>query len=140
MIAPPLLLVEDDPDDVLLFRTALRMCGEAPPLHVVGDGEAALEWLGTRTGADLPLPALVVLDLKLPRLSGLAFLEELRASPVTRGLAVAVLSSSEETQDVQGANQLGVIAYHVKPVGIDGLVEVVRALCAQWRAFYSPSA
>lgn len=131
---PPLLLVEDDADDIMLFEIALDACGGVVPLHVARDGEDALAWLGRRGSAELPLPALVVLDLKLPRQSGLLVLEAIRLGPVTRDLPVVILSSSEEVPDVARAHALRVDAYFVKPVGVDRLVDIVREIVARWES------
>ena len=130
------LLVEDDPDDVLLTQRAFRKLGVPTSMQVVGDGEQALAYLmGGGDYADrerFPLPDLMLLDLKLPRRSGFEVLEWLRAQPGLRRLPVVVLTGSRESVDVNRALDLGANSYLVKPVGFDDLLEVVRTLRLYW--------
>lgn len=130
------LLVEDDPDDVLLTQRAFRKLGVPTSMQVVGDGEQALAYLvGRGDYADrerFPLPDLMLLDLKLPRRSGFEVLEWLRAQPGLRRLPVVVLTGSRESVDVNRALDLGANSYLVKPVGFDDLLEVVRTLRLYW--------
>lgn len=131
-----LLLVEDDPNDVMLFRRAKDKSNLVNPLQVVEDGEAAIAYLsGQGTYADrnrYPLPALVLLDLKLPRKSGLEVLAWLRQQPGLQRLPVVVLTSSRESLDVGRAYDLGANSYLVKPVAFDSLLEMVKALGLYW--------
>ncbi len=128
--AAAVLLVEDTADDVMLTRRAFRRCGLAEP-DVASDGVAALAYLrGRAAGADLP--ALVLLDLKLPRLSGLELLRELRADPALRTVPVVVLTSSRHEGDIAAAYAAGANSYVVKPVEFAAFVEVVRAIDAFW--------
>ena len=133
---PTILLVEDEPGDVLLIRRAYRRANLASPLQVVGDGEAAVAYLaGQDAYADrrqYPLPALVLLDLKLPRKSGLEVLAWLRAQPALKRLPVVVLTSSRERGDVDRAYELGANSYLVKPVGFDTLQEMIQTLGLYW--------
>ena len=131
------LLVEDDPDDVLLVQRAFRkLGGQAVPLSLVGDGEQAVAYLAGQGAyadrASHPLPALLLLDLKLPRRSGFEVLEWLRAQPGLRRLPVVVLTGSREMTDVDRALDLGANSYLVKPVGFDALLEIVRLLDLYW--------
>lgn len=131
-----ILLVEDDPNDVLLIQRAFRRANLVNPLQVVQDGEAAVLYLGGQGSyADrdrYPLPILILLDLKLPRLSGLEVLEWLRQQPRLKRLPVVVLTSSRENVDVNRAYDLGANSYLVKPVAFDGLMEMVRTLNQYW--------
>lgn len=131
-----LLLVEDDPNDVILFRRAKDKSNLAHPLQVVEDGEAAVAYLsGQDQYADrnrYPLPALMLLDLKLPRKSGLEVLAWLRQQPGIHRLPVVVLTSSRENLDVGRAYDLGANSYLVKPVAFDNLLEMVKALGLYW--------
>lgn len=131
-----LLLVEDDPNDVMLFRRAKDKSNLAHPLQVVEDGEAAVAYLsGQDRYADrnrYPLPALMLLDLKLPRKSGLEVLAWLRQQPGIHRLPVVVLTSSRENLDVGRAYDLGANSYLVKPVAFDNLLEMVKALGLYW--------
>ena len=133
---PTILLFEDEPGDVLLIRRACRRADLASPLQVVGDGEAAVAYLaGQDAYADrqqYPLPALVLLDLKLPRKSGLEVLAWLRAQPALKRLPVVVLTSSRERGDVDHAYELGANSYLVKPVGFDTLLEMIQTLGLYW--------
>lgn len=134
-----LLLVEDDPNDVMLFRRAKDKSNLVNPLQVVEDGEAAIAYLsGQGQYADrnrYPLPALVLLDLKLPRKSGLEVLAWLRQQPGLQRLPVVVLTSSRESLDVARAYDLGANSYLVKPVAFDSLLEMVKALGLYWLIF-----
>lgn len=133
---PTLLLVEDDANDVMLFRRAKDKSNLANPLQVVEDGEAAVAYLsGQGQYADrnrYPLPTLMLLDLKLPRKSGLEVLAWLREQPGLLRLPVVVLTSSKESVDVGQAYDLGANSYLVKPVAFDKLLEMVKALGLYW--------
>jgi len=131
-----ILLVEDDPNDIFLIQRAFRRINLANPIQVVQDGEAAVLYLsGQETYADrdrYPFPILVLLDLKLPRRSGLEVLEWLRQQPKLKRLPVVVLTSSRENSDLNRAYDLGANSYLVKPVAFDGLLEMVRSLNQYW--------
>lgn len=133
---PPILVVEDDENDVVLIGRAFRRGRLANPLRFVGDGEAARNYLaGTGEFADRdahPLPVLVLLDLKLPRLSGLELLEWLRADGSLSGVPVVVLTSSRENRDLERAYALGANSYLVKPVAFEALLELVQAIDLYW--------
>jgi CheY-like chemotaxis protein len=106
------------------------------PLQVVGDGERALDYLEGRDDyADrtaFPLPTLVLLDLKLPRRSGFEVLEALRAHPVLGKVIVVVLTSSNESVDIDRAYRLGANSYLVKPISPEAMSELVQALSLYW--------
>jgi CheY-like chemotaxis protein len=130
-----ILLVEDDPNDALLMRRAFRKLNLENGLHILTDGEEAVAYLGgARRYADrarYPFPRTVVLDLKLPRRSGLEVLEWIRGNPVTRDLPVYILSSSEEKRDMARARQLGIQAYLVKHVGFANLEDTARRIAGK---------
>lgn len=130
------LLVEDDPNDVLLIQRAWRKANIAAPLQVVTDGEAATRYLtGGGEFADrqrYPLPILVLLDLKLPRKSGFEVLAWLRQQPVLRRLPVVVLTSSSEPEDINRAYELGANSYLVKPVQFESLQEMMQTVHIYW--------
>lgn len=132
----PILLVEDDENDVLLLRRAFAKAKVRNPVRVVRDGEEAVAYLsGDGEYADrrrYPEPVLVLLDLKLPRLSGHEVLEWIRSDDRFRRLPVVVLTSSREPQDVSRAYDLGANSYLVKPGGFDSLLEMVRTLGVYW--------
>ena len=132
----PVLLVEDSPADVALVQRAFQRGGGVARLHVVRDGDAAvhsLEGRGDFTDrARHPLPRLVLLDLKLPRRSGLEVLAWLREQPGLGRLPVVVLTSSRESVDVARAYDLGANGYLLKPVVFDDLLQLARALDLFW--------
>jgi CheY-like chemotaxis protein len=115
-----ILLVEDDPGDVLLTSEAFAQHHLDVQLHVVGDGEEATRFL-RRAGdfAGAPRPALVLLDLNLPRRSGLEVLADLKADPDLRTIPVVVLTTSQAQQDILRSYQLHTNAYVVKPIDAD---------------------
>jgi CheY-like chemotaxis protein len=131
-----LLLVEDNEDDVELIERAVRRAGFAAPLHVVRDGEQAIDYLSARQDTDdgerKAMPAVTLLDLKLPRKSGFDVLEWRRAEPQLRRMPVVVLTSSNQQRDVERAYDLGANSYLVKPVATEALVEMVKAIGLYW--------
>lgn len=134
-----ILLVEDNPKDVLLIQRAFRKANLSVPLQVVGDGEAAVQYLsGQEPYGDrncYPLPVLILLDLKLPRKSGTEVLAWLQQQPVLKRLPVVVLTSSKEYADINNVYDLGANAYMVKPVAFDNLVDIVKTLNMHWLIF-----
>jgi two-component system response regulator len=131
-----ILLVEDNPADVELTLRALRKANLANPIHVAADGAEALDYLfGTgkdEAKSDARHPRVVILDLKLPKVSGLEVLRRIKADPATRTIPVVVLSSSREAPDVKEAYALGVNSYIVKPVDFEKFVEAVGTLGMYW--------
>ena len=131
-----ILLVEDNSTDVLMIRRAFARASPRGTLEVVDDGDKAVAYLsGHEPFADRarhPLPVLLLLDLKLPRRSGLEVLAWLRKEPGLRRLPVVVLTSSEESADVNRAYDLGANSYLVKPVGFDALQQMIRGLGLYW--------
>jgi two-component system response regulator len=128
-----ILLVEDNPDDVLLTRRALDKHRLANDLVVARDGVEALEIL-FGSGSDRPplSPAVVLLDLKMPRLDGLGVLRKVRADDRTRFLPVVILTSSNEERDLVESYHLGANSYVRKPVKFDEFVEAVAQLGIYW--------
>jgi CheY-like chemotaxis protein len=126
----PVLLVEDNQDDVFFLRRALKKSGLPWNLQVVMDGQAALEYLGgTGQFADreqFPAPALVLLDLKLPYLGGFEILSWMGERPELKELPVYVLTSSPEERDRERATQLGAKAYLVKPPTAEMLQDLAQ--------------
>ena len=136
MDAPGILIVEDNGDDVALIRRAFGQCKIANRLSVVSDGDAAVAYL-SGTGpyadrADHPLPALVMLDLKLPRRSGLEVLEWMKHQPLLRRMPVVILTSSKEHKDVNRAYDLGANSYLTKPVEFEDLRALVERMHLYW--------
>ncbi|MGB3293584.1 MAG: response regulator [Phormidesmis sp.] len=131
-----LLLVEDDSNDVLLIQRAFRRANINLPLTIVQDGDEAVDYLqGEGQYEDriqYPMPTLILLDLKLPRRSGLEVLEWLRAQPILRRIPVVVLTSSRENADIDSAYEIGVNSYLVKPVTFAALETMIAALNEYW--------
>jgi CheY-like chemotaxis protein len=133
---PVLLLVEDNPDDVLLARRAVKKAALPVSMQVVEDGDEAVAYLegsgrfGDRVGH--PLPALVLLDLKLPKRPGLEVLRWVRSRPELDTTPVVVLTSSGEDEDIQKAYALGANSYLQKPVAFNGLVQLLGVLDLYW--------
>jgi CheY-like chemotaxis protein len=127
----PILLVEDNPVDLDLTLRAFKRRNMANPIQVARDGQEALDWL-PRWEAGEPLPLVVLLDIKLPRVDGLEVLRRLRDHPVSRDLPVVVLTSSSENRDVETAYQLHANSYIVKPVNFDKFMEVAAQIELYW--------
>jgi len=131
-----ILVIEDDPNDALLIRRAFQQSGNHEVLQFTTDGEAAMAYLGGQGEyADrslYPLPAFVLMDLKLPRKSGLEVLEWLREQPCLKRLPVVILTSSAESSDINRAYDLGANSYLVKPVRFQDLKEMMRNLGFYW--------
>ncbi|MFB3820149.1 MAG: response regulator [Candidatus Methylomirabilales bacterium] len=131
-----ILLVEDNPSDVGLTRRALRRHGIPNELVVARDGQEALDYLfgmGPHAGRDPAAPpALVLLDLKLPRVDGLAVLRRIRAEPSTQTIPVVVLTTSNDASDLTAAYRLGANSYIRKPVDFQEFAGVIEQLASYW--------
>jgi CheY-like chemotaxis protein len=127
----PLLLVEDNPMDLDLTLRALKRGNLTNPIEIARDGQEALDWL-PRWKAGEPTPAVILLDLKLPKVDGLDVLAQLKMDPHIRTIPVVILTSSAEEQDIQTAYQLGANSYIVKPVNFDKFVDVARQIKLYW--------
>lgn len=136
---PPILLVEDNPMDVDLTLRAFKRRRLTNTIHIARDGEEALAWLPRWEAGD-PVPAVILLDLKLPRVDGLEVLRRLKAHPDFRRIPVVVLTTSGESQDVREAYSIGVNSYIVKPVDFDKFVEVAAQIEVYWTMVNEPSA
>ena len=137
-----ILLVEDNPDDEFLTLRSLQANHIANEVVVVRDGQAALDWLfgpggnGGRSAKELP--AMILLDLKMPKISGLELLQRLRAEPRTRRIPVVVFTSSGEERDVLASYDLGANSYVRKPVEFSEFSEAVRQLGLYWLVVNAP--
>jgi DNA-binding response OmpR family regulator len=130
-----ILLVEDDPKDVELTLTALDEYNLANEVVVVSDGEAALDYLYCRASFSTRArenPAVLLLDLKLPKVNGLEVLQQIKADPTLKVVPVVVLTSSREERDMVASYQLGVNAYVVKPVDFHEFVNAIKQLGIFW--------
>jgi two-component system response regulator len=128
-----ILLVEDNPNDRLLTQRAFKKSNLSNELIMVNDGEEALIHLfGTQDIPPQPLPVLVLLDLKLPKIDGLEVLQQIRANERTRLLPVVILTSSKEQDDLVRSYTLGVNSYVRKPVDFNEFVAAVQQLGLYW--------
>jgi CheY-like chemotaxis protein len=136
MGAGAVLYAEDDHLDVRLMRRAWQKAGVPNPLHVVSDGEEARAYLsGAGHYANRlahPMPSLLLVDLKLPRVNGLELLQWIREQPAIRAMRLIILSSSNLSGDVERAKTLGVNAYWAKPWNPRELEQLVMSLKLLW--------
>ena len=137
-----ILLVEDNPDDVTLTLRALKKNNILNQVVVAEDGAKALDYLlgtGEFAGRDVSVaPAVVLLDLKLPKVDGLEVLRRLRADQRTRLVPVVILTSSKEEQDLIAGYELGANSYIRKPVDFDKFLEAARQLGMYWLVLNEP--
>ena len=136
---PLILLVEDDPNDMFLIRRAFKKVDLNQQLFGVWDGKQAISYL---SGSDefsnrelYPMPSILLLDLKLPRVSGLDVLAWLKSQETLKRLVVLVLTASGQSSDVARAYDLGANSYLVKPLASTQLDEMIRALNLFWCVF-----
>jgi two-component system response regulator len=127
-----ILLVEDNPDDVQLTLRAFKKNHILNPVVVARDGEEAIDYLFGAEAVHHDLPAVMLLDLKLPKVDGIEVLRRVRAEPRTKYLRVVVLTSSREDQDVLSSYACGANSYIRKPVDFDAFVSAVGQLGLYW--------
>lgn len=128
----PVLLVEDNVRDAELLCDALEDEVETSRIVHVRDGVAALEWLDSSAARGDRLPLLVLLDLKMPRMTGMELLQRLKRDDRYRHIPVVMMTSSQQEQDLAGAYDLGVNAYVLKPLEFDAFVTTVRHVMQFW--------
>lgn len=127
-----ILLVEDDPDHEALAIRALRKSNVVNDIHVARDGAEAVDYMNAILDGSQPMPQLVLLDLKLPKVDGLDVLRAIRASAKTAILPVVVLTSSDEERDIVASYRLGVNSYIRKPVNFSDFAEATKQLGMYW--------
>ena len=136
MVKKKVLVAEDDPGDVFLLQRAFSLAGTPIALHFVRDGQEVIDYLcGESQYADrksFPLPDLLLLDLKMPRMNGFDVLQWLRDQPGLKRLLVTVFTSSDQPQDVNRAYDLGANSYLLKPHNSEFLCEVVKQVEKYW--------
>jgi DNA-binding response OmpR family regulator len=136
-----ILMVEDDPKDVELTLTALEEYNLANEVIVARDGEQALDYLycrGEYQGRSSDNPAVMLLDLKLPKVDGLEVLKQIKSDATLRMIPVVVLTSSKEEKDMVASYKLGVNAYVVKPVDFHEFVNAIKELGVFWAVINQP--
>lgn len=133
----PILLVEDNPMDVDLTLRAFAKRKLSNPIQVARDGEEALAHIA-RWEAGEPVPLVILLDLRLPKVEGLEVLRRLKSHPEFRAIPVVVLTSSCEDRDVQTAYQLGANSYIVKPVSFEKFLQVALQIELYWLMLNTP--
>ena len=137
----PILLVEDNPKDKELTLNALEASQLANQIIVLKDGAEALDFLyrrGPYTGRVTPDPAVVILDIKMPKLDGLEVLAAIKGDPAMRHLPIVMLTSSREEADLVHSSQLGVNAFVVKPVGFREFFEAIQDVGIFWAVLNEP--
>ena len=137
----PILIVEDDPDDEALILRVLKGHNLSNDVVVARDGAEALDYLfgtGVYEGQDVARPAVVLLDLKLPKIDGLEVLERLRRDEKTRWLPVVILTSSDEEKDLVRSYDLGANSYVRKPVNFVEFSKAVSQLGVYWLLLNEP--
>jgi len=131
-----ILYVEDDENDVIFMRQAWKKTGVLNPLKVVTDGEQAMKYLSGEgqyaNRQEFPVPRLVLLDLKLPKVNGLEVLRLMKGDPHLRTIPVVMVTSSAEDPDIKAAYDLGANGYVIKPVQFDAFMEAMSHLGIYW--------
>jgi len=131
--AAPVLLAEDNEDDVVMTQRAFRLGKVRNPLYVVRDGEEALSFL-RKTGrhAGAVTPGIILLDLHMPKVDGFEVLSELKKDERLRGIPVIILTTSERDKDIEQAYRLGCNSYIVKPVAFEAFLNTVTKINEYW--------
>jgi CheY-like chemotaxis protein len=133
----PILLVEDNPMDVDLTRRAFNRRKILNPIEIARDGEEALAFM-SRWDEGESIPVVILLDLKLPKVSGLEVLAHLKKHPSYRTIPVIMLTSSAEDRDIQAAYELGANSYIIKPVDFEKFLEVAAQVDLYWNLLNTP--
>ncbi len=137
-----ILMAEDDEHDIVATKRAWKKHHIANPLYIVNDGEECLDFLRRRgkyaEPTTAPRPGILLLDIKMPKMDGLAVLREIRADKELRLLPVVILTTSRAEEDRLKSYDLGVNAYIVKPVGFDNFSEAVRTISLFWQLVELP--
>ncbi|ANN67009.1 response regulator [Bordetella bronchialis] len=137
----PILLVEDNPNDIELTLTALRQCNIANEVIVLRDGAEALDYVyrrGTHAGRPVGEPSVILLDLKLPKVDGLEVLERIKSDADHKQIPIVMLTSSKEEKDLVRSYQSGVNSFVVKPVEFSEFFEAIRNLGMFWAILNQP--
>jgi len=138
----PILLVEDDENDILITKRAFERYSLANELHVVRDGEEALDFIykrGEYAESPLPDPGLILLDINMPRMNGIEVLRQLKGDPAKRAIPVVMLTTSRREQDMIESYSLGVNSYIVKPVDFAKFLEAITTINLYWSLNQPPN-
>jgi CheY-like chemotaxis protein len=131
-----ILVVEDQDDDIVLIRRAFHHAGVKNPIFVVNDGREAREYLEGfgkyRNRDEYPLPELILLDLKMPKMGGFELLKWIRAQPALKALRLVVLTSSEDIYEINKAYEMGANSFLVKPFDFEDYTSMMRTLSSFW--------
>lgn len=131
-----ILIADDDEDDRLIAREALREARLMNELHFVEDGEELMDYLFARgeyiCRKNKPLPGLILLDLNMPKKDGCEALKEIKADPGLRQIPIVVLATSQADEDIFRSYNFGVNSYITKPVSFEGMVEAMKTLSVYW--------
>jgi len=133
----PILLVEDNPLDLDLTLRAFSSQKLTNPIQIARDGEEALEFI-TKWENGEPVPVVILLDLKLPKVNGLEVLEAIKTHPVYKTIPVVILTTSAESSDVKSAYVLGANSYIVKPVDYEKFIDVAKQIELYWTVLNKP--
>ena len=133
-----ILLVEDNQEDMELTLHALRKENLANHIHVARDGEEALAFLQGNAESGAPLPKVVLLDLKLPKIDGMQVLKQIKSDPRTKTIPVVILTSSKEERDLCNGYKLGANSYIQKPVDFEQFRETVTRAGLYWLLINQP--
>lgn len=125
----PLLIVEDDVVDQMLLQRAIKGLGISSRLYVATNGEEALDFLNNESNER---PALILLDLNMPKMNGIEFLKAVKADESLKLIPVIVLTTSKEEKDIKDSFSLGIAGYMVKPVDYSKFVEIIKAITRYW--------
>ncbi len=132
-----ILLVEDNPMDVDLTLRAFARRKLSNPIDVARDGQEALDYIA-RWEAGAPLPAVILLDVNLPKVNGLEVLRQIRAQPVCAHVPVVMLTTSTEDGDIARAYELGANSYIVKPVSFENFIDMAGQINLYWMVLNTP--
>ncbi|MGL6073985.1 MAG: response regulator [Fimbriiglobus sp.] len=133
-----ILLIEDNEDDILLTMRAFKKANVVNQVVVLRDGAEALEYITGKPDAPPPIPAVILLDLKLPKVSGLEVLEKIRGDARLRLVRTIILTTSKEEVDITKSYELGAASYIRKPVDFEKFLEAVAALGMYWLLLNEP--